>query len=199
MAIVSGYTITKQQYEELAGWTGEELGIDYWPDGSITVSNGDTIIIEFYPEERPGIMDGTAAGFPTAREDADDPLIMCEECGQDILQSTAHWHATVRAQSCADRVIGEAMAIMHCETCGHDFIAQFTDNVFCPECALHGPAEAARLHDFKTDDPLIMCEECGQDILQSTAHWHDTDNEGRVPLCHECHEANTSRDDNPND
>jgi hypothetical protein len=22
----------------------------------------------------------------------DDPLIMCEECGQDIIQSTANWH-----------------------------------------------------------------------------------------------------------
>ena len=40
------------------------------------------------------------------------------------------------------------MAIVHCEVCGHDFIAQFGTNVFCPECSLHGPAEAARLHDF---------------------------------------------------
>jgi DNA-directed RNA polymerase subunit RPC12/RpoP len=82
------------------------------------------------------------------------------------------------------------MAILHCETCGHDFIAQFSTNVFCPECSLHGPAEAARLHDYAVNDVLIMCEVCGQDLLQDLASWRDTNEDGRVPLCPECAEQN---------
>ena len=54
MAIVSGYTITKEQYEEFLMWEGDgserEYRISCWPDGSVTVDDGDTIIIEFVAE-----------------------------------------------------------------------------------------------------------------------------------------------------
>ena len=52
MAIVSGYTITKDQYEALADLMsdGPRLRISAWPDHSITVDDGDSIIIEFVEE-----------------------------------------------------------------------------------------------------------------------------------------------------
>lgn len=47
MAVVSGVTITDEQYDELADYSTEEmtLRISYWPNGEITVDNGDTVII----------------------------------------------------------------------------------------------------------------------------------------------------------
>jgi hypothetical protein len=52
MAIVSGYTITGEQYEALADLMTEEpiLRVSAWPDHSITIDDGDSIIIEFVEE-----------------------------------------------------------------------------------------------------------------------------------------------------
>jgi len=89
MAIVSGYTITKGQYEELADLMTERprLRVSAWPDHSITIDDGDTIIIEFVEE-----------GFTNEREwecpvceqvfYADIPernMAWCPHCGAEIL------------------------------------------------------------------------------------------------------------------
>ena len=52
MAIVSGISITKEQYEALADLMSEEmeLRVSAWPDHSITIDDGDTVFIEFVEE-----------------------------------------------------------------------------------------------------------------------------------------------------
>ena len=52
MAIVSGYTITREQFEELADLmdNAPNLQVSAWPDHTITIDNGDTIFIEFVEE-----------------------------------------------------------------------------------------------------------------------------------------------------
>jgi len=52
MAVVSGITITDEQAHELmAHADGRELVLDEWPDGSVTLSDNDHIIVEFVREE----------------------------------------------------------------------------------------------------------------------------------------------------
>ena len=40
------------------------------------------------------------ARYEDNEEDDDDPLITCEVCGQDILQSTAYWHEATETDGC---------------------------------------------------------------------------------------------------
>jgi hypothetical protein len=53
MAVVSGITIDQWQMAELAKYISptDELNLRFslWPDGHITVDDGDTVIIEFEP------------------------------------------------------------------------------------------------------------------------------------------------------
>jgi rubrerythrin len=80
MAIVSGYTITKEQYEALADLMTERLTlrVSAWPDHSITIDDGDSIVIEFVEE-----------GFANERE------WECPNCGKlfyaDIPESVIAW------------------------------------------------------------------------------------------------------------
>jgi hypothetical protein len=52
MAIVSGYEITEEQARALLKYDGDDLCISRWPDGNVTIDNGDEVIIEFYLESR---------------------------------------------------------------------------------------------------------------------------------------------------
>jgi hypothetical protein len=51
MAVVSGYTITPAQAAALVEYDGDKLNITEWKDGSITIDNGDEVIIEFVLEK----------------------------------------------------------------------------------------------------------------------------------------------------
>ena len=51
MAIVSGYTVSQEQAKMLVQYDGDDLHISQWPDGSVTIDNGDEVIIEFNPGE----------------------------------------------------------------------------------------------------------------------------------------------------
>jgi len=60
MAVVSGYTINHDQYLQFVekAKADEKSDDEYnyrisiWPDGSVTIDNGDSILIEFSPNGR---------------------------------------------------------------------------------------------------------------------------------------------------
>jgi hypothetical protein len=47
MAVISGILISKEQADALMQFIHDTLDLDNWPDGSVTLHNGDQVIVEF--------------------------------------------------------------------------------------------------------------------------------------------------------
>jgi len=62
-----------------------------------------------------------------------------------------------------------------CPACGHDFMPQLNGHVECPECRLHGPNEAARLHGYEQKTELTpTSHELFMDFAKDAGNWSGT-------------------------
>ena len=67
------------------------------------------------------------------------------------------------------------MTVIHCTKCGHDFLPQMSGKVECPECRLHGPDEAARLHGYEQKTKLTPTSHyLFMDLAQDAGNWSGT-------------------------